>query len=446
MSARMNTHESIWRLSTFHTAAPEDGRTPSQSLLRRVEAALLKKYSSNERNLDAFALSRGLIMVDSPTRTWSYFRVKHFPVFLRPRSNWIVPALLSLLLICPAAHALERTNIVFKIFQFPADKIPTVDGKTNDWDIVPESYVIGTDQLVDDSGKHPQPDPKTLNVRVRVGWVKGLNRLYFLYEADDDYWDFAQPGLHNDTFEVVVDGDLSGGPLIERFHPAREILGQWEAYFALQGVHAQNYHIFTPAEGKDWCMVWGPAQWLKELPYANAAYSYNFKPGQPGHLVLEFWITPFDYAGAEGPPRAVESVLKDNKTIGLAWAVIDYDNVNSGDTNNGFWNLSRKHAMYGQADQLCAFKLMPLEPQFRKPIEAQWSFHVTDMERRLVAFKDLSSGEIKSWKWDFGDGETSAEQNPSHTYKQPGNYVVVLWVEGPAGKSRRAKVWDVTLK
>ena len=51
-------------------------------------------------------------------------------------------------------------------------------------------------------------------------------------------------------------------------------------------------------------MVWGPAQWLKELPYANAACKYHFRPGQPGHLVLEFWITPFDYAGAEGPaPR-----------------------------------------------------------------------------------------------------------------------------------------------
>ena len=45
--------------------------------------------------------------------------------------------------------------------------------------------------------------------------MKGLSRLYFLYEADDDYWDFSEPGLHNDTFEVVVDGDLSGGPLIE---------------------------------------------------------------------------------------------------------------------------------------------------------------------------------------------------------------------------------------
>ena len=68
------------------------------------------------------------------------------------------------------------------------------------------------------------------------------------------------------------------------------------------------------------------------------------------------------------------------------------------------------------------------------------------MDRRLVAFKDLSVGEIKSWQWDFGDGETSTEQNPLHAYKKPGNFVVVLNIEGPAGKSRRAKVWDVTVK
>ena len=82
----------------------------------------------------------------------------------------------------------------------------------------------------------------------------------------------------------------------------------------------------------------------------------------------------------------------------------------------------------------------------RKPIAAQWSFQVVDMDRRLVAFKDLSIGKITSWRWDFGDGETSTGQNPVHTYKEAGHYVVVLRVEGPEGKSRRAKVWDVAVK
>jgi hypothetical protein len=358
-----------------------------------------------------------------------------------------------------SAAALDRPEVTFKVFQFPADKIPRIDGNADDWTMVPADYVIAMDQFVNDSRDHPAPDPKNLDVKIRVGWVKGLNRLYFLYEAYDDYWDFALPGLHNDTFEIVVDGDASGGPLIDKGHrefwtpeevgtaraAADDRISVDEAHWAIHGVHAQNYHIFTPAEGKDWCMAWSSATWIKELPWANAASSYDFKPGQPGKLVLEFWITPFDYAGPEGPQRAVESVLTENKIIGLSFAVIDYDDVNKRGSN-AFWNLSRHHTMYGNASELCAFKLMPLEPPFRKLIEAQWSWRVVDMDRRLVAFKDLSVGKIISWKWDFGDGQTSTEQNPIHQYGQPGNLVVVLEVTGPDGTSRRSKVWDVQLK
>jgi hypothetical protein len=164
--------------------------------------------------------------------------------------------------------------------------------------------------------------------------------------------------------------------------------------------------------------------------------------------VLEFWITPFDYAGCEGPERAVESVLTENKLIGLSWAVIAYNDPNS--NKRQFWNLSHKQTFFGNASDLVGFRLMPLEPQFRKDIEAHWSFKVVDMDRRLVAFKDNSEGEITSWKWDFGDKTTSTEQNPMHEYKdkpgQEGIYSVTLEVSGPKGTSRLTKVWDVHVR
>jgi PKD repeat protein len=69
------------------------------------------------------------------------------------------------------------------------------------------------------------------------------------------------------------------------------------------------------------------------------------------------------------------------------------------------------------------------------------------MSRRLVAFQDQSEGEITSWKWDFGDGTTSTERHPVHQYQKAGEkYVVILDVEGPAGKSRHSKVWDVQVR
>ena len=85
--------------------------------------------------------------------------------------------------------------------------------------------------------------------------------------------------------------------------------------------------------------------------------------------------------------------------------------------------------MYGNASDLVAFRLMPLEPGFHKPVEANWSFQVVDMDRRLVAFKDESYGPVTSWKWEFGDGKTSTDRHPMHQYQKPGEYMVTFYVE-----------------
>jgi PKD repeat protein len=45
-----------------------------------------------------------------------------------------------------------------------------------------------------------------------------------------------------------------------------------------------------------------------------------------------------------------------------------------------------------------------------------------------VTFTDLSTGTISNWYWDFGDGGTSTEQNPEHTYVTPGWFTVNLTV------------------
>ncbi len=348
-----------------------------------------------------------------------------------------------ILLAARCLPALERPDVEFKVYQFPANKIPRIDGQTDDWAMVPASYTIGSDQLKDTVNSTPR-DPKDLDVSVKVGWVKGLNRLYFLYEAYDNYWDFKSTDLHNDIFEVVVDGDRSGGPFIRQMHPDLVLREKLSTHRAFHGVHAQNYHIFTPAEGKDWAMVWGTQPWIRELPWANAAYNYSFKHGQSGKLVLEFYITPFDYAPYEGPARAVETKLEVNKVIGMSWAILDYDD-DAKPSYRAFWNLSHKTSMYGNASDLVAFRLMPLEPSQRPAIDANWSFKILSDASRVVAFEDRSHGDITSWQWDFGDGTSSTERHPVHRYDKPGEFIVVLKIKGPAGEAHRSKIWDVTL-
>ncbi len=45
-----------------------------------------------------------------------------------------------------------------------------------------------------------------------------------------------------------------------------------------------------------------------------------------------------------------------------------------------------------------------------------------------VAFIDRSLGDVINWHWDFGDGQTSDEQNPVHYYEKPGIYEVCLTI------------------
>ncbi|PJJ76535.1 gliding motility-associated-like protein [Thermoflavifilum aggregans] len=53
-----------------------------------------------------------------------------------------------------------------------------------------------------------------------------------------------------------------------------------------------------------------------------------------------------------------------------------------------------------------------------------------------VHFTDLSrpgSGSITQWLWDFGDGHTSTDRNPTYTYQNPGNYTIQLMVTNSYG-------------
>ncbi|MGF1695793.1 PQQ-binding-like beta-propeller repeat protein [Vibrio lamellibrachiae] len=55
---------------------------------------------------------------------------------------------------------------------------------------------------------------------------------------------------------------------------------------------------------------------------------------------------------------------------------------------------------------------------------------------QVISFGDRSSvrtGEITQWLWDLGDGTTSAQNTPSHSYAKSGSYVVQLTVTSESG-------------
>jgi PKD repeat protein len=56
-----------------------------------------------------------------------------------------------------------------------------------------------------------------------------------------------------------------------------------------------------------------------------------------------------------------------------------------------------------------------------------------------VTFTDLSKNGPTAWKWTFGDGGSSAEQNPVYTYTVPGTYNVTLNCSNSAGSDEITK-------
>jgi len=62
-----------------------------------------------------------------------------------------------------------------------------------------------------------------------------------------------------------------------------------------------------------------------------------------------------------------------------------------------------------------------------------------------VQFTDQSTGNVTAWAWDFGDGNTSAEQNPGHTYESPGTYTVTLTANNAYGTSTETRTNYITV-
>lgn len=63
-----------------------------------------------------------------------------------------------------------------------------------------------------------------------------------------------------------------------------------------------------------------------------------------------------------------------------------------------------------------------------------------------ISFTDESAFSPTSWLWDFGDGATSTEQNPTHSYSAIGTYTVQLTVENENGSDTEIKENYITVE
>jgi PKD repeat protein len=75
----------------------------------------------------------------------------------------------------------------------------------------------------------------------------------------------------------------------------------------------------------------------------------------------------------------------------------------------------------------------PPPPPSNKPPKAEFDVECSDLTCTFLDESEDEDGTIVSWQWSFGDGATSSEQNPVHTYATKGHRDVLLTVTDNQG-------------
>ncbi len=119
-------------------------------------------------------------------------------------------------------------------------------------------------------------------------------------------------------------------------------------------------------------------------------------------------------------------------TGGQNWAVLDTGSA-------GFGNFSAIAATPEGDAWTAGFQgyiehfAGPPPPPLNRPPEASFGFVTTGLSVALTDTSTDPDGTIVSWDWDFGDGNTSTEQHPTHVFATANTYHVRLTVTDDDG-------------
>ncbi|OKI00782.1 glycosyl hydrolase [Streptomyces sp. CB02923] len=158
------------------------------------------------------------------------------------------------------------------------------------------------------------------------------------------------------------------------------------------------------------------------------AYDGNFFAGEFGRR----WIKRIEQA-ADGTGRTINAFpWKGTQVMDMAFGpdgalyVLDYGTgYFNGDENSALYRIENATGGHSPVAEAKADRTSG-----QAPLRAGFSASATDAD-----------GDALTYTWDFGDGATSTQQNPAHTYRRNGTYTATVTAKDPGGRTGTASVY-----
>lgn len=162
--------------------------------------------------------------------------------------------------------------------------------------------------------------------------------------------------------------------------------------------------------------------------------SVNSCQGNPTTFSITVEPTPSVTFMADNDVCASESILFSNNSSGaisFAWNFGDGSSSSLQNTNHTYPTTAAIYTVTLQVTFLngCVGSHSQTITVLPTPSAAfDVNPSTVEITNATVTFNNQSTNDL-TWLWDFGDGNSSTSQNPSHTYTAPGQYSVVLVAE-----------------
>jgi PKD repeat protein len=195
-------------------------------------------------------------------------------------------------------------------------------------------------------------------------------------------------------------------------------------YFSLDGTGKPVQLVKQNLTGGSATVTFFPG---KDVGTANILAQVGTSTGKLNLAVVEAAVPPVaEFAFETSALSALFTDMSTGNPTAWDWDFGDGDGTNRqnpGHTYAEAGTYTVSLTVTAPGGQSTKRKFVTVEPG--EPLLADFSYTANG---KTVIFSDTSVGTPTSWTWDFGDGGTSTQRNPRHTYKTTGTYTVSLTV------------------